>query len=102
MHEDTEPYTTLRYVNALIGRDTVTAMSTNTLGAYLDHGSPAPVLERNLHEVTAMFGELEALRINPEEVSARLEHEHFGAIRACADSSSGRLPNSVETPARSP
>lgn len=102
VHEDTEPYTTLRYVNALIGRDTVTAMSTNTLGAYLDHGSPAPVLERNLHEVTAMFGELEALRINPEEVSARLEHEHFGAIRACADSSSGRLPNSVETPARSP
>jgi transaldolase len=73
-------YSDLKYVNELIGRDTVTAMSLNTLGAYLEHGTAAPTLERNLLEVLVLFGELEALRIDLDRVSAELEREMLGAV----------------------
>jgi transaldolase len=65
----------LRYVNALIGRDTVIAMSLHTLNAYRDHGAPAPTLERNLQEVLAVFGELEAMGIDLDRVSKQLERQ---------------------------
>jgi transaldolase len=81
----------LKYVNNLIGRDTVAAMSVNTLGAYLDHGATAPTLERNLMEVLALFGELEALGIDLEGVSARLERESIGAISTSVDTALTRL-----------
>jgi transaldolase len=72
----------LKYVNELIGRDTVTAMSRKTLDAYLDHGTAAPTLERDLLEVLALFGKLEALRIDLDRVSTQLEHESIDAIAA--------------------
>jgi transaldolase len=72
----------LKYVNELIGRDTVTAMTLNTLEAYLDHGAAAPTLERNLLEVLALFGELQGLRIDLDRVSTQLQRESIGAIAA--------------------
>jgi hypothetical protein len=57
----------LKYANALIGRDTVTAMSLNTLNTlntYLDHGVATPTLERNLLEAIQLLGELKTLGIN--------------------------------------
>lgn len=72
----------LRYVNELVGRDTVTAMSQNTLDAFLDHGTAAPTLERDLLEVLALFGKLEALRIDLDRVGTQLERESIGAIAA--------------------
>jgi transaldolase len=69
----------VKYVNELIGRDTVTAMSPNTLGAYLDHGTATPTLERNLLEVLALFGELASMGIDLDRVSSRLERESIGA-----------------------
>ncbi len=65
----------LKYVNALIGRDTVTTMSLDTLNAYIDHGTAAPTLERNLLEVLALFGGLEALGIDLDRVSRELEEK---------------------------
>jgi transaldolase len=35
-------FSDLKYVNALIGRDTVTAMPLNTLNTYLDHRFATP------------------------------------------------------------
>jgi transaldolase len=69
-------------VNELVGRDTVTAMSQNTLDAFLDHGTAAPTLERDLLEVLALFGKLEALRIDLDRVGTQLERESIGAIAA--------------------
>jgi transaldolase len=37
-------FSDLKYVNALIGRDTVIAMALNTLTTYLDHGVATPRL----------------------------------------------------------
>jgi transaldolase len=69
----------LKYVNALVGHDTVTALSLNTLDAYLDHGAAAPTLERNLLQVLTLFGDLEGLGIDLGRVSAQLECESIGA-----------------------
>jgi len=85
----------LKYVNTLIGRDTVTAMSLNTLDAYLDHGAAAPTLERNLQEVLEVFGELEALGIELDRVSTQLERESIGAIAAGVDTALTRLASAV-------
>jgi len=85
----------LKYVNKLIGRDTITAMSLNTLGAYLDHGAGVPTLERNLHEVLALFGELEALGIDLDRVSGKLERESIDAIAASVETALTRLASAA-------
>lgn len=85
----------VKYVNELIGRDTVTLMSENTLGAYLDHGAAAPTLERNLLQVVAFFGELAALGIDLDRVSTQLERESIGAIAAGVDTELRRLASAA-------
>jgi transaldolase len=85
----------LKYVNALIGRDSITAMSLNTLGAYLDHGVVAPTLERNLQEVLALFGELEALGIDLDRVGVQLERERIGAIASSLSTALTRLASAT-------
>jgi transaldolase len=81
----------LKYVNALIGRDTVTAMSPSTLDAYLDHGIAAPTIERKLQEVLARFGELAVLGIDLDRVSMQLESETLSTIEACLKTALARL-----------
>jgi transaldolase len=81
----------VKYVNDLIGRDTVMTMSLNTLSAYLDHGAATPTLERNLLEVLALFGELEALGIDLDRVSTQLERENIDVISAGVNTALTRL-----------
>jgi transaldolase len=69
----------LRYVHELIGRDTVTAMSLTTVDAYLDHGAAAPTLERNLLQVVALLGELEAMGVDLDRLSTQLQRKRAGA-----------------------
>lgn len=75
----------VKYVNELVGRDTVALMSLNTLDAYLDHGAAAPALERNLDDVLEVFGELEALGVDLDRISTRLESEGLRSIAAGVD-----------------
>jgi len=86
----------LKYVNALVGHDTVTALSPNTLDAYLKHGAAVPTLERNLLEVLALFGELEALGIDLDLVSTQLERESIGALAASVNAALTRLRQEPE------
>jgi transaldolase len=85
----------LKYVNALVGHDTVTLLSLKTVDAYLDHGAAAPTLERNLLEVLALFGELETLRIDLDRVSTQLERESIGAIAASVNTALTRLASAA-------
>ena len=75
-------YSDVKYVNELIGRDTINAMSMNTLNAYRDHGAAAPTLEKDLLEVAALLGEVESLGINLEQVSVDLEREGLAVLSA--------------------
>jgi transaldolase len=75
-------YSDVKYVNELIGRDTINAMSMNTLNAYRDHGAAAPMLEKDLLEVAALLGEVQTLGINLEQVSMDLEREGLASFSA--------------------
>jgi transaldolase len=82
-------------VNELIGHDTVTLTSRNILDGYLNHGVAAPTLERNLLDVLALFGELEALGIDLDSVSTQLERESIGAIAASVNTALTRLASAA-------
>jgi transaldolase len=75
-------YSDVKYVNELIGRDTVNTVSMDTLNAYRDHGAAAPTLEKDLLAVVALLGEVETLGINLEQVSVDLEREGLAVLSA--------------------
>lgn len=65
----------VRYVEALIGPDTINTLPRKTLEAFRDHGDPTPRLEQRLDEAQAVLRELGELGIDLEVVSKRLEEE---------------------------
>jgi len=68
-------YSDVKYVEALIGPDTINTLPMETLTAYRDHGSPALRLEDGLDEARRVVNLLPDLGIDLEVVAQRLEHE---------------------------
>ena len=68
-------YSDVKYVEALIGPDTVNTMPPQTLAAYRDHGRPAPRLEEDSAQAAALPGELQGLGIDLDAVAGELERE---------------------------
>ncbi len=83
--------TDVKYVNELIGRDTINTMSVTTLDAYRDHGSGAPTLERDLLDAVTLLAELQALDIDLDRASAQLQREALAAVAAEVNASLQRL-----------
>ena len=65
----------VKYVEPLIGADTVTTMPPETLAAYRDHGDPALRLEQELEAACTLPARLAALGIELETVSEELERQ---------------------------
>ena len=65
----------VKYVEALIGPDTVNTMPMETLEAYRDHGDPRLTLEENLDEAREVFDGLARLGIEVDQVTQQLEDE---------------------------
>ncbi|HBG06785.1 MAG: transaldolase [Geobacteraceae bacterium GWC2_58_44] len=68
-------YSDLKYVEALIGPDTVNTAPLETLTAYRDHGHPAPRLEQGLQEALAVLSRLGELGIDLNAVTRELEDD---------------------------
>lgn len=68
-------YADTKYVEPLIGPDTINTMPQETLDAYRDHGHPAARLEEGLAAAGHRLGHLAALGIDLGRVTARLEEE---------------------------
>jgi transaldolase len=68
-------YSDVKYVDALIGPETVNTMPRKTLEAYRDHGDPKPRLEEDLDQARSSLDRLAGLGIDLEEVTRRLEEE---------------------------
>ena len=66
-------YSDVKYIDELIGRDTVTTLSLGTLAAYREHGRPAPRLEDHLNEVAMLPSDLLTVGIDLEQTSQQLE-----------------------------
>jgi transaldolase len=68
-------YEDIRYVEALIGRETVNTVPVETLDAFRDHGEPEARLEEDVEKAYWVLEQLPALRINIDEVTQQLEDE---------------------------
>ncbi len=63
------------YVDNLIGPDTVNTLPVETLDAFLDHGTVARTVDRNVAEAQAQLQQLEALGIDLLKVGDDLQRE---------------------------
>jgi len=66
-------YSDLKYVEALIGPNTVSTIPLETLEAYRDHGDPESLLEYNLDEASLVLSELSEAGIDLKEITEKLE-----------------------------
>jgi len=68
-------YSDVKYVEALIGQDTVNTLPPETLDAFRDHGDPALRLEQNLTQSVELPAMLAQKKIDLEAVAQQLETE---------------------------
>ncbi len=68
-------YSDVKYVEPLIGPDTVNTMTLETLKNYRDHGAPGRRIEENVDAARRALDELGKLGINMDEVTQTLEDE---------------------------
>lgn len=68
-------YSDVKYVNELIGPNSVNTVPPHTLDAFRDHGTALLTLESGLAEASQAFAELRALGIPFDELTQELEDE---------------------------
>jgi transaldolase len=68
-------YSDIKYVDELVGPDTINTMPVSTLEAYRDHGDPKPRIEQDATAAHWVLAQLSALGIDMERVTQQLEDE---------------------------
>jgi transaldolase len=68
-------YSDIKYVEALIGPDTINTLPPETLDAYRDHGDPAPRLEKGLDQAASILQRLPEFGVDLSRVTQQLEDE---------------------------
>jgi transaldolase/glucose-6-phosphate isomerase len=78
-------YSDVKYVDSLIGPETVNTVPLETLNAYRDHGEPAPRLEEEVDEARQVLDRLPELDIDIDAVTQQLEDEGVEKFTASYD-----------------
>ncbi len=68
-------YSDVKYIESLIGPDTVNTVPVETLDAYRDHGDPKARLEQDVERAGWVLERLSALGISIDKVTQQLEDE---------------------------
>ena len=68
-------YSDVKYIEALIGPDTVNTVPLETIDAYRDHGDPKARLEQDVQESDSVMERLAELRISIDDATQQLENE---------------------------
>ena len=68
-------YSDTKYVEPLIGPETINTLPLETLNAYRDHGRPALRLEKGVEEAEQILRSLPELMIDIDKVTQQLEDE---------------------------
>ncbi|HBC86418.1 MAG TPA: transaldolase [Lentisphaeria bacterium] len=68
-------YSDIKYIEALIGPDTVNTVTVETLDAYRDHGDPKALLEKDAERAGWILEQLPELGISIDKVTQQLEDE---------------------------
>jgi transaldolase len=79
-------YPDTKYVEELIGADTVNTVPQETLDAYRDHGDPMVRIDENLAGAYQDLKELEEVGISLDQATAELEQEGVDAFASAYDS----------------
>src|SRR5574338_22490 len=79
-------YSDVRYVEELIGRDTVNTITPATLEAFRDHGRPRASLEDNIGDARASLATLERVGISLGDVTDRLLEDGVVLFQKAFDS----------------
>ena len=93
-------YPDVKYVEALIGPETVNTLPQETLDAYRDHGRPAPRLEEDLSKAEWVLRTLPELGIDIDRVTGQLVHEGIEKFNKPYDSLIQTLEGKRERAAR--
>jgi transaldolase len=73
------------YVDHLIGPDTVNTLPDQTIEAFLDHGTLARTVDRDVDEAEAVWAGLAAVGVDIDDVAARLEAEGVQSFQKSFD-----------------
>ena len=68
-------YSDIKYIDSLIGPDTINTVPPETIDAYRDHGNPKSSLEKDVKEAGWIMERLPELGINIDKVTQQLEDE---------------------------
>jgi transaldolase len=68
-------YSDIKYVEALIGPNTINTIPVKTLDAYRDHGDPALKLEANVEQASWVMSELSEVGIDMKKITKKLEND---------------------------
>ncbi len=68
-------YSDIKYIESIIGSDTVNTVPLETIDAYRDHGDPKLRLEHDVKEANLIMTRLPELGINIDKVTQQLEDE---------------------------
>ena len=68
-------YSDVKYIESIIGSDTVNTVPLETIDAYRDHGDPKLRLEQDLKEANWIMARLPELGISIDKVTQKLEEE---------------------------
>jgi len=68
-------YSDIKYVQELIGPDSINTMPENTLVAFKDHGRVQITIADQLEEAEKLFAELRSVGVDLEDVTEQLEEE---------------------------
>ena len=68
-------YSDVKYIDALIGSDTVNTVPVDTLNAYRDHGDPRASLEKDVAEAARVLKGLVDIGINIDKITQQLEDD---------------------------
>ena len=78
-------YNDLKYIETLIGPDTINTVTVATLDAYRDHGEPKPSLEHDVGRADWVLQRLPELGINIDQVTQQLEDEGVEKFKSAFD-----------------
>lgn len=78
-------YSDIKYVEALIGRETINTVPMETLDAYRDHGNPKLLLEEDIDNANRVFQQLAMLGIDIDKVTEQLLTEGVDKFKQAFD-----------------
>jgi len=75
-------YSDIKYVQELIGPETINTIPTDTIKAFIDHGEPKVTIRDDADSVEPLFEELKSVGIDIEDVASKLEKQ---GVKSFAD-----------------